>query len=76
MNAPDTITLRNGLVVPVAVLKTAWELEDRGIQLRTEGRTLIVAPKDKLTPDEIAFVQEHRRALRVLVEYCNAIEAM
>ena len=54
------ITLKDGFVVEVAALRRLWDLEERGVHfsLLDDGRVR-VAPADRLTADDRAFLHAH-----------------
>jgi hypothetical protein len=67
------VTLRGGLVADVMVVVKLLELEARGCRFTLEpaGR-FRVTPATELTPDDRAFLKEHRDEARLVLEYCNA----
>ena len=68
----ELVSLRGGLVVPVAALRVLWALEERDFNIwLTDTGGLRVAPGSKLTTADRRAIAEHRDALRELVAYCD-----
>jgi hypothetical protein len=64
--------LRDGLVVPVPVLRLLWELENAGYRLRiTEDGSLQLAPFSKLSSAQLGELRRWKRHLIALVQYCE-----
>jgi TubC N-terminal docking domain len=58
---------RLALSIPTPAVLLALDLERRGIVLRMDGDQLIARPKESLTPDDIAALQQWRAdVIRVL----------
>ena len=69
-SSSDFVSLRGGLVVPVAAWYLGLELEHRGFALRVDGDgRLLVAPRDQLTPADCEAIQRWKAHLCALVEY-------
>jgi len=60
MNGSDFVTLRDGRVIPVPVLRRLWLLEERGVKFRLDGDGVLVGPKRLLDADDLAFIAEHK----------------
>jgi hypothetical protein len=69
----DFVTLKGGHRVPVGVLQLAWDLEERGFTITTDGTLLVIRPKARLTPDDDAAIREHRDDLLALTRYCDEV---
>jgi hypothetical protein len=71
-SASAFVTLRGGVVANVAVVTRLIDLEARGCRftLQPAGR-FRVEPANELTPDDRAFLQQHRDEARRILEYCN-----
>ena len=68
MNGFDFITLKNGISVPVPVIRLALDLENRGIALRVDGHELLVGPSDRLTDDDRVAIRRWRSHLVAVVD--------
>jgi hypothetical protein len=51
------ITLRCGWCIPLAALQLAWRLEDQGYTFKLDGPRLLVAPYERLTPDDLTALR-------------------
>ncbi len=60
MSGSDYVTLRDGRVVPVPVLRRLWRLEERGVKFQLDGDGVLVGPRRLLDADDLAFVTEHK----------------
>jgi hypothetical protein len=70
----DLVTLRGGYVVPLAVLRLAWSLEDRGCSVTIEpGDVLAVGPRDRLTEADCDAIKRWKPALIELTKYCETV---
>jgi hypothetical protein len=70
MTGSEVITLRDGTVVSLAVLKCLWAIEARGGRLnRTDDGGFQVMPQGIVTPNDRVFLREHRDEARRLVRY-------
>ena len=65
----EVVTLRGGLQVPIAALRLAWALEERGCTMRLDGDALIVQPRSLLSEADVARIRTHRDALRTIATY-------
>ena len=63
------ITLRGGLQVPLAAIQLGLELEERGIELRLDGDTLVARPGHLVSNDDLARIRHFRADLKRLVRY-------
>ena len=64
--APELVTLKGGVAVSVDALRLAWDLENRGFDLKPgDGRRyqVLVGPANRLTDEDKAAIQMHRNAL-------------
>ena len=60
----DLVTFRDGRVVPVAVLRRLWTLEERGIVFRLDDDGAVqVGPVRLLAEEDRAFLHEHRELI-------------
>ena len=76
--ASELVTLKGGVVVSADALRTLWNLEDRGFEVKLgDGRryTVLVGPSDRLTSRDKAAIQTHREALADLVRYEDQVVA-
>jgi hypothetical protein len=71
MAASDYVTLRGGLVLPVAALQLAWRLEAAGHDLRVDGDDLLISEPDRLTAEDVTAIRRWRRHLIAAVDYCQ-----
>ena len=68
----DLVTLRGGLVVPLAALELLWELERRGCAVRREGDgMLFVGPRELVTAADAVRIRAYRDDVLALVDYCE-----
>ena len=58
-----------GLTVPVAALRLAWDLEERGFRLSQEGDTLYVEPARSLTEADRAGLRRWKHHVLALMDY-------
>ena len=74
--ASELVTLKGGLVVSADALRTLWDLEDRGFDVKLgDGRRfkVLIAPVDGLTIEDKAAIYAHRNALAELVRYVDQV---
>jgi len=70
MSASDLVTLIDGPTVPLAALRFAWALENRGLSMRLDGSGhLLVGPGAQLTAEDRALIRNHRDDLITLISY-------
>lgn len=69
MSASDFVTLRDGLVLPLAALQLAWSLEHKGCTLRVDGDQLFAGPRDRLTDDDRLGIRRWREHLKCIATY-------
>lgn len=71
MNGSDFVTLRGGLTLPLAAVRLAFDLEERGLHLRVddEGTVLSVGPGDRLTDDDRLLIRRWKAHLVAIVAY-------
>jgi len=70
----ELVTLRNGAAFPLAALRLAWDLEDRGCSVTVEaGDVLRVGPRDRLTDADRAAIKTWKPALIELTKYLDVI---
>ena len=60
----EVVTLLGGIPVAVDVLRFAWGLEERGVELRVDGDALVVRPKQILSDADVVFLKQHRAELK------------
>ncbi len=66
------LTLRDGTVFPLAAIRVALALEDRGILLTAgDDGTLLVRPADALTAADAVTIRAHKHALLAWARYCE-----
>jgi hypothetical protein len=66
-----SVTLTGGFVAEWEVIERLIAIEARGCRFRLEEDDRFrVVPFDELTPDDVAFLQQHRDAARAVLEYC------
>jgi hypothetical protein len=71
MTASDFVTLRGGLTLPVAVIRLALDLEQRGLRMTVEddGATVCVRPRDLLTDADRDEIRRWKPHLIALLQY-------
>ena len=70
MSASDFVTLRGGLTLPVAAIRLALDLENRGLTMTIDaGDVLVVGPRERLTDDDRALIRRWKRHLLAIVTY-------
>jgi hypothetical protein len=70
MSASDLVVLKGGLSVPVAALRLALALEDKGCVFRVDDDgVLLVGPRDKLSESDRAAIRQWRDDLARIVSY-------
>lgn len=74
VGASDFVALRGGLTLPLAAIRLAWDLEDRGLYLRRDGDVLSVGPGDRLTDDHRVLIRRWKPHLLALVRYCETVQ--
>ena len=68
------VTLRNGLTLPVPVLRLAWSLEDRGFHIRLDqAGELCIEPVDGVTDTDRTALARWRQHLVALVHYVDEV---
>lgn len=70
----NLVTLKSGLTVPIDALRLLWQLEDRGLSIRSDGDGLAVGPRDLLSDADRDLIRQHRDDLCALVRYCEAVQ--
>jgi hypothetical protein len=71
LSASDFVQLRGGLVIPLAALRLAWSLEDRGCTFRVQADGLIAGPRERLTDADRQAIRRWRTHLMAIAEYCK-----
>jgi hypothetical protein len=66
------VTLRNGLTLPVAAIRLAWSLEERGLHLGALDDLLTVGPRNLLTDADRAEIRKWKPHLLAIVNYDDA----
>jgi hypothetical protein len=70
LSASDFVLLKGGLTLPLAALRLTWDLENRGLELTTEGGDILIAgPRERLTDDDRAALRRWKRHILVLLAY-------
>lgn len=70
------VTLRGGIVFPLAAVELFLDLERREIGLEvSQARRLVARPAARLTADDAIAVRHYRHALIALVRYTDATNA-
>jgi len=60
----DLIAFRDGRVVPVAVLRRLWNLEERGLAIGLDDNGAVrVTPAKLLSDEDRAFLRQYRDAV-------------
>lgn len=74
--AAELVTLRGGLVVPVAAVTLLLDLERRGLSIRVDAAdgAIVCRPGRLLTAEDKRAIAAYRDQLRELVRYCEAIQ--
>jgi hypothetical protein len=65
----DFVTLRAGLVLPVAALRFALCLESRGPNLTVDGDDLVVSPRALLTDTDREQIRQWKLHLKAIATY-------
>lgn len=64
------VALKGGLVLPLAAVQFALDLEQRGLQLRVEADdVLFVGPRDRLTADDCVRIRQWKLHLLAIANY-------
>lgn len=69
MSATDLVTLRGGLTLPLAALRLAWALEERGLHMGVDGDMLTIGPPALLTDDDRALIRRWKPHLLAIITY-------
>ena len=69
MTSSDFVTLRGGLTLPLAALRLAWDLEDRGLHMTVLDDRLIVGPRELLTDADRDLIRRWKLHLMAIVTY-------
>jgi hypothetical protein len=70
---PPFVTLKNGMLMPVAAIRFALDLEDRGFQLRVENYNLVVDPRQRLGEDDREQIRRWKRHLIAIVTAADEV---
>lgn len=60
---PTFVTMRDGSVLPILVLRRVWGLEERGVTFRLDGDAVTISPGRLLDDNDRAFLREHKAML-------------
>ena len=60
MSASDLITMRDGTVLPVPVLRRLWAIEAGGVRFERDGDDVLIGPSSLLTDETRAFVRANK----------------
>jgi hypothetical protein len=69
MSGCDYVVLRGGLALPVAAVRLALDLEERGLHMGIDGDMLTVGPKELLTDHDRALIRRWKPHLLAIVAY-------
>ncbi len=76
MPPSSLVALRNGPAVPADVLRFAWDLEERGLDLRVNNNgRLLVGPRSRITAEDRELIRAHSQTLAVIVRYADQVIA-
>ena len=71
MNASDFVVLKDGMIVPVAAVRLALDLEARGCQLQIDGDGLMVGPRNLITEQDREAIRLWKSQLRVILDFAR-----
>jgi len=74
MNASDFVLMRNGLMLPVAAVRLALDLEQRGCRLNVEGDDLVIGPKDRITDADRQNIRRYRDHLKAIIACAETVQ--
>jgi hypothetical protein len=69
MMATDLVTLKSGLVLPLAAVKLALDLEDRGFRFAVADGRLFVSPRARLVDADREQIRQWLPALVAIASY-------
>lgn len=77
--APEFVTLREGMTVPLSALELLWALEGRGVSVSVEPETngfgIYARPHEAVSVEDRRLIHKYRFALAVLVRAADAASA-
>jgi len=56
----ELITMRDGTVLPVPVLRRLWDIEARGVHFALDGEDVVIGPKRLLDDGDLAFIRDNK----------------
>ena len=62
-----------GALVPDPVLHLLWSLEERGVEIRIDGDTLIMKPMSQISDSERVLIRRYKAHFLALVRGCNEV---
>lgn len=65
----EPVYLRHGLVIPLAAIELALDLERRGCQLGVDGDGLLVGPPNLITSEDREAIRALKPHLIALIDY-------
>jgi hypothetical protein len=72
VNASENYVVLPGLLLPLAAVRLALDLENRGLHLQLDGDDgLLVGPRDRLTDEDRDGIRRWRTHLRALIAYAE-----
>ena len=74
MKASDFVTLRGGLTLPLAAVRLAFDLEERGLHLSVDGTVLNVGPGDRLTDADRVLIRRWKSHLVAIASYDSDLQ--
>jgi hypothetical protein len=69
----ELVNLRGGLIVPVAAVVLALDLESRGCWFEREGDSLLVGPPNRVTNEDRIAIRELKPHLVALIDYVDRV---
>jgi hypothetical protein len=61
------VTMASGLTLPVAAVRLALDLENRGLELRLDGDGLAVGPRARLTDEDRCAIRHYKFHLMAII---------
>ena len=71
MSASEQFVVLPGLTLPLAAVRLALDLENRGMHLILDGDGILVGPRDRLTDEDRDAIRRWRLHLRAIVAYAE-----
>jgi hypothetical protein len=76
MSGSEFVTLSDGLIVPIAAVLLALDLEQRGCRMTIEDDALVVGPRVLLNDEDRQQITRWKAALRVIVRAADTVEVI